>query len=220
MATDEEQIEELKSWWSEKGKGVVAGVAIGLAGVVGWTSWQNHLHAQAERASTRYQQLVSDALIGETAAESDHARTLAMAEALIDEFPGSAYASFASLIAARAAVAENAPDGARRHLRRVVEDAPFPELVPIARLRLARLMLDAGEYDGALAELDRVGAGPFHARVAELRGDMQRARGDDAAARRSYGEALAGAVLSRTARVRLRMKLDDLGEFAFPPPSS
>ena len=220
MATDEEQIEELKSWWSEKGKGVVAGVAIGLAGVVGWTSWQNHLHTQAERASTRYQQLVGDALAGESAAESDHARTLAMAQALIDEFPDSAYASFASLIAARAAVAGNAPDEARRHLRRVVEDAPFPELVPIARLRLARLMLDAGEYDGALAELGRVGAGPFRARVAELRGDVQRARGDHAAARQSYGAALAGGVLSRTARVRLRMKLDDLGEFAFPPPSS
>ena len=170
MAADEEQIEELKNWWSEKGKGVVAGVVIGLAGVIGWTSWQNHLHAQAERASLRYQQLVSDALIGGAAAENDHARTLAQAEALIGEFPDSAYASFASLIAARAAVAAKAPGEARRHLQRVVEQAPFPELIPVARLRLARLMLDAGEYDDALAELDRVGAGPFRARVAELRG--------------------------------------------------
>ena len=220
MAADEEQIEELKNWWSEKGKGVVAGVVIGLAGVIGWTSWQNHLHAQAERASLRYQQLVSDALIGGAAAENDHARTLAQAEALIDEFPDSAYASFASLIAARAAVAAKAPGEARRHLQRVVEQAPFPELIPVARLRLARLMLDAGEYDDALAELDRVGAGPFRARVAELRGDVQRARGDHAAARQSYGAALAGGALPRTVRIRLRMKLDDLGELAFPPSSS
>ena len=220
MAAEEEQIEELKNWWSEKGKGVVVGVVIGLAAVVGWTSWQNHLRTQAESASTRYQQLVSVALIGDAAAEGNHARTLSQAEALIGEFPDSAYASFASLIAARAAVAANAPDEARRHLQRVVEQAPFPELVPVARLRLARLMLDAGEYDGALAELDRIDAGPFRARVAELRGDVQRARGDHAAARQSYGAAFAGGALSRTARVRLRMKLDDLGELAFPPPSN
>ena len=220
MATDEEQIEELKKWWSEKGKVVVAGVAIGLAGVIGWTSWQSHLRTEAERASVRYQQLVSDALIGDAAAENDPARTLAQAGALIDEFPDSAYASLASLIAARAAVAANAPDEARRHLRWVVEHAPFPELIPIARLRLARLMLDAKEYDAALAELDGVGAAPFRARVAELRGDVQRARGDHAAARQSYDAALAGGALSRTARVRLRMKLDDLGELASPPPSS
>ena len=220
MAAEEEQIEELKNWWSEKGKGVVAGVAIGLAGVIGWTSWQNHLHAQAERASLRYQQLVSDALIGGAAAENDHSRTLAQAEALIGEFPDSAYASFASLIAARAAVAAKVPGEARRHLQRVVEQAPFPELIPVARLRLARLMLDAGEYDDALAELDRVGAGPFRARVAELRGDVQRARGDHAAARQSYGAALAGGAIPRTTRIRLRMKLDDLGELAFPPSSS
>lgn len=220
MAAEEEQIEELKSWWSEKGKGVVAGVAIGLAGVIGWTSWQSHLHAQAERASLRYQQLVGDALIGAAAARDDHARTLARAEALIGEFPDSPYASFASLVAARAAVASNAPGEARRHLQRVVEHAPFPELVPIARLRLARLMLDAGEHDGALAELENVGAGPFRARVAELRGDVQRARGDHAAARRSYGAALSVGRLSRAAVIRLRMKLDDLGALAFPPPSS
>ena len=141
---------------------------------------------------------------------------LSQAEALAEELPDSAYASLASLIAARAAVEANDPDRAKRHLEWVVEHAAFPELVPVARLRLAHLMIDAREYDGALAELDRIDSAPFHRRVKELQGDVHRARGDSAAARESWETVLAGAELSPATRIRVRMKLDDLGS----PPSS
>ena len=61
MAGDEEQVEALKKWWSESGKSVVAGLAIGLAAVAGWSSWQTWQTSQAELASVRYEQLVNDA---------------------------------------------------------------------------------------------------------------------------------------------------------------
>ena len=208
---DEEQVEELKKWWSENGKSIVAGLAIGLAGVLGWTSWQTWQRNQAELASVRYEQLVNDA------AADKHEQALSQAESLADEFPDSAYASLASLIAARAAVQTNAPDTAERHLRWVVEHASFPELVPIARLRLARLKLDTRDYESALAELGAIDSAPFHDRVTELRGDIHRARGDRAAARESYETVLAGTELAPSTRSRVRMKLDDLGELTSPP---
>ena len=213
MAGEEEQVEALKKWWSENGKGLLAGLGIGLAAVVGWSSWQTWQRTQAELASVRYEQLVNDAAAGE------HDQVLSQAEALAGEFPDTAYASLASLVAARAAVHTNDPDKAKRHLAWVVEHAPFPELVSIARLQLARLMLDAREYDGALAELDRIDAAPFHDPVRELQGDIHRARGDRGAARESYETVLAGAELAFSTRVRIRMKLDDLGELSFPPSS-
>ena len=213
MATDEEQVQELKKWWSENGKGVLAGLGIGLAAVFGWSSWQTSHRTQAELASVRYEQLVNDATAGK------HDQALSQAEALAGEFPDSAYASLASLIAARAAVETNVPDKAKQHLEWVVEHAPFPELVTIARLRLARLMLDAREYDDALAELDSIDSAPFHGRVTELRGDIHRTLGDRAAARESYETVLAGAELSQSTRFRVQMKLDDLGEFTTPPSS-
>ena len=117
---DEEQVEALKKWWSENGKSIVAGLAIGLAGVLGWSSWQTWQRNQAELASVRYEQLVDDA------AADRHEQALSQAESLAGEFPDSAYASLASLIAARAAVRTNAPDTAERHLRWVVEHASFP----------------------------------------------------------------------------------------------
>lgn len=213
MAGEEEQVEALKKWWSENGKSTLAGLGIGLAAVLGWQSWQTWESSQAELASERYQQLVDDATA------ERHAEALSGAEALTGEFPDSAYASFASLIAARAAVQTGDPDKAKRHLQWVVEHAAFPELVPIARLRLARLMLEAREYDGALAELGRIESVPFRDRARELQGDIHHARGDSAAARESYETVLADAELSPSTRVRVRMKLDDLGEYTSTPSS-
>jgi predicted negative regulator of RcsB-dependent stress response len=213
VADDEEQVEELKKWWSENGKSLVAGLGIGLAAVIGWTSWQTWERTQAELASVRYEQLVNDA------SAEKHDQALSQAEALADEFPDSAYASLASLIAARAAVQANDPDKAKQHLEWVVDHTPFPELVPVARLRFARLLIDAREYDGALAELGRIDSALFHGRVKELQGDIHHARGDSAAARESYETVLADAELSPSTHARVRMKLDDLGEFTFPPSS-
>ena len=213
MAGDEEQVEALKKWWSENGKGVLAGLGIGLAAVLGWSSWQTWQRSQVELASVRFEQLVNDATAG------NHEQALSQADALAGEFPDSTYASLASLIAARAAVQSNDPAKAKQHLEWVVEHAPFPEFVPIARLRLARLMVDARDYDGALAELGRIDAAPFHGPVKELQGDVHHARGDRAAARESYETVLADAELSPSTRIRVRMKLDDLGALAFSPSS-
>ena len=214
MAADEEEVEVLKQWWSEKGKSVIAGLAIGLAGLFGWTTWQTHLRTQTELASVRYEQLINDM------AQDNHDQALSRAEALIEEFPDSAYASLASLIAARAAVETEAPDKAKRHLGWVIEHASLRELVPVARLRLAYLMLDAEEYDDALAELARVDSAPFRTRVAELRGDVQRARGNRDTARESYEAVLTDTELSGSTRTRVRMKLDDLGDLTSHSPSS
>lgn len=213
MAGEEQELEALKKWWSENGKSLLAGLGIGLAAVAGWTSWQTWQRTQAELASVSYEQLVNDATAGK------HDQALVQAEALVDDFPDSAYASLASLLAARAAVESNDPGRAKRHLEWVVEHASFPELVPIARIRLARLLIDAREYETALAELDRIDSPAFDGRVREMQGDIHHARGDRDAARDSYQTVLAGADLSVSTRMRVRMKLDDLGEFTFPPSS-
>ena len=78
-------------------------------------------------------------------------------------------------------------------------------------------MFEAREYDGALAELGRIDSAPFQGRVDELQGDIHHARGDSAAARKLYETVLADAELSPSTRVRVRMKLDDLGEYTSPP---
>jgi predicted negative regulator of RcsB-dependent stress response len=62
----------------------------------------------------------------------------------------------------------------------------------VARARLARVLIDQGKPDEALALLDTANAGAFAAYYHDIRGDALAAKGDAAGARREYDSALAG----------------------------
>ena len=53
METDDQEVEELKRWWNENGKTVVAGLVLGLGGVFGWTTWQGYSQTRAEHSRER-----------------------------------------------------------------------------------------------------------------------------------------------------------------------
>ena len=97
METEEQQIEELKRWWSEHGRTVIAGIVLGLGTVIGWTSWQNYQEGEAEALSARYASI-------ETAAEAkQYEQVRTETDQLIAEHPQSAYAALSALIGANAA---------------------------------------------------------------------------------------------------------------------
>jgi len=205
VESEEEQLEELRKWWKENGRSVVVGLVLGLGGVFGWTSWKAHTERRAEQASIEYQKVADSAL------REDHTGAIAQAEALIAEFPASGYAPLAALIAARSDYVTGRADGAQRHLEWAVEHAQRAGLRDVARMRLARIHLDAGRRDDASRLLDALEASEFASQVEELRGDLALARGDANAARDAYTAALADEALTPTGRTRVQMKLDDLG---------
>lgn len=51
------ELERAKAWWQAHGKPIVAGLGIGLAGVVGFNFWQYHQETQAEQASVLFEEL-------------------------------------------------------------------------------------------------------------------------------------------------------------------
>jgi predicted negative regulator of RcsB-dependent stress response len=203
--TEEEQLEALRSWWKENGRSIVVGLVIGLGGVFGWTSRKAHTERRAEQASIEYQKLA------DTALRDDHAAAIAQAEALVAEFPSSGYAPLAALLAARGAFLADRVDDARRHLRWVIDNASTPGVTDVARIRLARLLIDAGEHAEAGQMLDAVQTGAVDALVQEVRGDLMRVQGDSDGARGAYTAALSDEGLTPSGRTRVRMKLDDLG---------
>ena len=115
MDTEEEQLEELKRWWREHGRTVIAGVVLGLGTVGGWSWWRNHVTTQAEAASLHYEQLVN------TAAVPDHDAAVAQADAIIAQDPDSGYAALAALVGAHAAWRKGDAATARRMLEWAVE---------------------------------------------------------------------------------------------------
>jgi len=214
--SEREQIDALRKWWKENGRTVIAGLVLGLGGIGGWTAWQGYVRAQQQEASFLYEQALTAADAGR------HEQVAARVETLMQEFPDSGYAPLGALVLASSAVGLNALDVAERSLRWTLEHADAAPLRDIARLRLARLRLAAGDADATLALIDdaddEAGAhgDAFRAAIEEVRGDALRARGEHAAAAAAYRRALEASGVDPANRERLQMKLDDLAAVAAP----
>jgi predicted negative regulator of RcsB-dependent stress response len=85
------------------------------------------------------------------------------------------------------------------------------ELRDVARIRRARLLLDKGEADAALAMIAQISTSAFTATVEELRGDILLDNRQRGAAAKAYETALTSDSMTSGTRARLQMKLDDLG---------
>ena len=207
---EEEEVEQLKTWWKENGRTVVVGVVIGLGSVGGWNLWQNHVRTEAERASTLYTQLV------DAVAVSVPGQVSQQAGELIAAYPDSGYATLAALVAASSAARHDRRDEAKRRLEWAIGNGARPEYRDLARIRLARVLLDDTALDEALDELTGVGTEELRPAADELRGDILLAKGDAKSARGAYTEAIQSGALHASARSRVQMKLDDLGRLSIP----
>ena len=54
MESEDQQIEELKRWWSENGRSIVIGVVLGIGGVSGWVGWKHYSETTSEAASAMW----------------------------------------------------------------------------------------------------------------------------------------------------------------------
>nr|VFK34908.1 MAG: Putative negative regulator of RcsB-dependent stress response [Candidatus Kentron sp. MB]VFK77058.1 MAG: Putative negative regulator of RcsB-dependent stress response [Candidatus Kentron sp. MB] len=203
--SEQEQLESLQKWWKENGKSVIFGVVLGVAGMVGWSSWNAYTVRQAEKASLSYEQLVA------FKKEGSQEEAIKQGESLIDEFSNSGYAELASLVVAKVALEQGDREKAKTHLEWVIKEGQSSPVQSIARLRLARLLTSEEKWTEAIALLDGE-AGEFASLYEEARGDIFHAQGDLPSARTAYRKALARANYSmdRKLQARIRIKLDDL----------
>jgi predicted negative regulator of RcsB-dependent stress response len=184
--TDNEREEELRRWWADNWLWIVGGIVIGLGGLAGFQYWQKSKRQGAELDAASYRAEL-DALGGN---QLDTA--VAKAKQLRDLHPASPYADQADLALARSAVERNDLAEAAKRLKVVADSSRDPELRQVAKARLARVLIEQGKPDDALAQLDIATAGSFGALFHEIRGDALAAKGDAAGARREYDAALAG----------------------------
>ncbi len=204
--SDRDQVEALRKWWKENGKSIVLGVGLGLAGVLGWRAWQDHQHGQAVAASVRYQHLL------DLAASGDPRQAAVLGEQLVATHPRTLYAALTGLLLARLASDQGDLDAAARHLDTVLAGPALDEIGPVVRLQKARVLLAQGKLDEALTIASGDVPAAFRPAFAELRGDVLATRGEAAAARQAYLEALQGLGETAPNRAVVRMKLDDLGQ--------
>ncbi len=200
--TEEEQVEAIKKWWKENGKSVIAGIVLGFAIIGGWQGWQVYERNQGESASLMFDSMRQAVRTGQLDKAIDDGKHL------IGEHSGSAYASFAGLELARLAYDRDEKAVARDHLQWVADSASDPAVRETARLRLGRLLLDMNELSALQSLLGQTALAAYQGEFSALRGDMERAQGNEEAAREAYQEALIKGVEDESL---LRMKLVDVG---------
>jgi len=182
---EQEQLDELKTWWNMHGNLVTAIVVALALAVVAWQGWNWWQRQQAVQASTVFASLQTAAV------QKDAKRARELAGELIDKYSSTSYAGMGALLAARVQVDAGDAKNARVQLAWAAENAKDPGLRDLARLRLATVMLDENTYDEAMKQLVAEPAAQFAPRFAELRGDIFAAQGKTSEARNAYDAALA-----------------------------
>ncbi len=203
METEEEQVENLKKWWRENGRSVIAGIIIGVGGLFGYRYWVDIKEAEAARASSHFAQMI-------TALEaSDSAIVSLQADTLIADYSSTEYAILARFALVRSFV-ENAEYGAaRQQLEQIIGTAGQDPLAFLARKRLAAIQIQTESLESALATLAVDFPAAFMASVEELKGDIYAQQGKISEAADAYRKAQRGSPGPANANF-LQQKLDDL----------
>lgn len=199
---EDEQVEALSRWLKKNGPGILTGIGLGLAVVVGWNTWLAYQANQQEQASALFE------AVSQAANNRDAGELQLRSEALLDDFGDTTYAQLARLILARASLEQDDTAAAITYLQQIIAGNDV-ELQDIARLRLARIFIAEDRLDEARLQIDGVQNISFSAEQDELRGDLHVARNEPDLARDAYQAALA-ALGESPNRTLVEMKLDSL----------
>jgi len=211
---DDEQVEAVKRWTAENGLWVLGGIVIGAVLLFGWRYYESYRNEHALKAAAQFGDM--------TAALDRGDRVVArrIADGLIRDYSNTPYADQAELARARLSVEANDLAGAVAPLTAVMSGSSDEELRNIARLRLARVLIDQGKADAALSALADAKAGAFAGRYHEVRGDALYAKKDLGGALTEYKSALAASEAHGVDAGLLQLKIADIGALAAPAPGA
>ncbi|MFC3338576.1 YfgM family protein [Paracandidimonas soli] len=204
---EQEKLDALRAWWERYGTLCLTLLFLVVAAILGWRGWQWYQSHQASQAMGYFEALQTAAVDNDT---DSAARIKAASETLREKFPKSGYASRGVLIAAHALHERKDLEGARTQLDWLVKNNTDAALTPLARLRLAGLLLEQEQYDQALAQLSNAPA-EFEALYADRRGDVLYAQGKKEDARAAWENAVKLLGAQPAAQI-IQLKIDALGD--------
>ncbi len=179
LTDDHEREEVVRKWWHENWKPIALGVAIALAGLIGFRQYQSYrLHDSQEQAYAMYS-LQNRVAAGDAKAEAD-------AKAFMDSHKDIYGALLALDLAASQARAGKFEDAAKN--AQFAADNGGDLIAPQANINLARILAQSGRDDEAVKALGKVKSDAYKAPRAEVRGDILLKKGDREGAREAYLE--------------------------------
>lgn len=181
---EQEQLEELKTWWKMHGTlitAVIVALAVAVVGWQGWNWWQRSQTAQAGQLYGSLQQALM---------QQDVKRVRLIAGELIDKYSGTAYAGMGAMLSAKVLLETGDLKSAQAQFGWTAEHAKDQGLRDLARLRQAIALAEDQSYDAALKLLAVPPAPSFMPRYLEVRGDILAVQGKAGEARTAYAEAV------------------------------
>jgi predicted negative regulator of RcsB-dependent stress response len=202
---EQEQIDAIKAWWTQHGTTVLLSVAVFVAIVAGTQGWRYYQNKQTVQAAGVYEMLQG------AADAHDVKKVREVAGQLIEQYPRTAYATRAALLAAKSNHDSGDAKSAKAQLQWALDHAGSDEIRDAARLRLAGVLLDEKNHGEALKLLEAKHDAAFDGLYADLKGDVLLASGKGSEAQASYKLALEKIDPASAYRGLVQMKLDGLG---------
>ncbi|MCL6232072.1 MULTISPECIES: tetratricopeptide repeat protein [Acinetobacter] len=213
--SEEEQLDNLKSFAKKYGSAIVSGILIALIAFFGWEYWQKKTLAESQMQTAKVQQLMDDA---QSATGDAFTQLSATADKIVKEAPDSPQAIQTQLLMAKLAYDKADYANAEKALKKVenskVDDAGLVQLV---KLRLAYAQLAQKKFDEALKTLEAVKEPAFQATADEARGDVYVAKNDIENAKKVYQSAWDALVERQEERQILQIKLESVGVLVDDP---
>ena len=176
LLSEKEQIDQIRSWWSEYGGYVIGGLGLGIALLAGLNYYQNsRLEAQLQ-GSALYETLVEHVVSG-SLEEAE-----VVAAELDTEYASTSYAAQGKLALARLYMDKNRDQDAADVLGELLAGDGDEAVKHVARARLARVMRYQGKSQEVVNLLEGQESAAFSATYNELLGDAYHTLGriDDA----------------------------------------
>jgi len=202
---EQEQLDQLKAFWTRWGNLITWVLTAALAAFAAWQGWNWHQRNQAAQAAAMYDEF------DRAATAQDVDKAAAAAGDLKARYAGTGYAAQAALQVAKLQLEKGKADDAKQSLTWVAEQGSEPPYRDLARLRLAGLQLDAKAFDEATKTLDAIKSPEYAALVADRRGDALLLQDKRDAAKAEYQKALAGLEKTQDYRRVVEAKLATLG---------
>ena len=202
---EQEQLAALKAWWKENGNLILGTITLALVLLAGWNGWRWYQRSQALDAAALYETLQAAARTGEAKAVRDAAGSI------LEKYASTAYAPLAALVSAKVSHQSGDLKTAQAQLQWVVDNGRQDDVKSVARLRLAAVMADQGEFDAALKVVEAKPADGFEPLFLAAKGDILVAQKKLADARAAYKSAMEKST-DLAFRESVRIRLEALGE--------
>jgi predicted negative regulator of RcsB-dependent stress response len=201
---EQEQIATFKAFWSKYGNLITWVLILALGSFAAYNFWNLQTRKQSVEASALYDEQ-TDALVAK-----DNAKSQRIASDIQSKFKRTVYAQMSALAAAKTAFEANDLKTAKTQLQWVIDNGN-DEYKSLAQLRLAGVLLDEKNFDGALKLLDGKFLPQFAAEVADRKGDVLVAQNKIVDARAAYVAALAAMGPKHPGSQLVRIKLEAIG---------